>query len=116
MECCTKRNDFWGSEVMNHLQDIRIDLVAVYHDNCLSRLLLHKQLDTKHPKILDGTVIRKKNEVVSKALYLWLESEAGAEMYALSELHAKMAEFSGGSDINSIKRFKQKLQEHYILR
>ena len=46
-------------------------------------------------------------------LYQWLESEAGAEMYTLSELHAKMAEFSGGSEIYSIKRFKQKLQEHF---
>ena len=46
-------------------------------------------------------------------LYQWLESEAGAEMYTLSELHAKMAEFADGSEIYSIKRFKQKLQEHY---
>ena len=36
--CCAKRDDSWGSEVMNRLQGC-IDLVAaeaVYHDNCLS--------------------------------------------------------------------------------
>lgn len=42
-------------------------------------------------------------------LYHWLEFEPGAEMYTL----AKMEELSDGSEIYSIKRFKQKLQEHY---
>ena len=46
-------------------------------------------------------------------LYQWLESEAGAEMYTLSELHAKMEEFSDGSEVYSIKRLKQMLQEQY---
>ena len=31
----------------------------------------------------------------------------------LSELHAKMEEFSDGSEVYSIKRLKQKLQEQY---
>ena len=34
-------------------------------------------------------------------------------MYTLSESHAKMEELSDSSEIYSIKRFKQKLQEHY---
>jgi len=46
-------------------------------------------------------------------LYHWLEYEAGAKMYTLSEFHAKMEELSDGSENYSIKRFKQKLQEHY---
>ncbi len=114
MECCTKRDDSWGSEVMNRLQGC-IDLVAaeaVYHDNCLSRFLLHKELNTKMSKN-SGRHCDQEKMKWFQMLYLWLESEAGAEMYTLSELHAKMAEFSGGSDIYSIKRFKQKLQEHY---
>ncbi len=44
----------------------------------------------------------------------WLESEAGAELYTHSESHVKMIEFSGNeSDVYTIKRLKQKLQEHY---
>ena len=43
----------------------------------------------------------------------WLESEAGAISYTLTELHDKMKEISDNSEINTIKRLKQKLQEHY---
>ncbi len=43
----------------------------------------------------------------------WLESEADAELYTLTELHAKMVEFSGGSDVYTLKRLKQKLHEQY---
>ena len=43
----------------------------------------------------------------------WLESKAGAELFTLGELHSKMVEFAGGSEVYSIKRLKQKLQEHY---
>ena len=51
IECCAKRDDSWGSEVMNRLQGC-IDLVAaeaVYHNNCLSQFLLNKEI-TKTPK------------------------------------------------------------------
>lgn len=48
-----------------------------------------------------------------KALIEWLESESGAELYTLTELHSKMVEFSDGGDVYTIKRLKQKLQEHY---
>ena len=115
IECCAKRDDSWGSEVMNRLQGC-IDLVAaeaVYHDNCLSRFLLNKEI-TKTPKYkAPGRHCDQEKMKWSEMLYQWLESEAGAEMYTLSELHAKMAEFADGSEIYSIKRFKQKLQEHY---
>ena len=48
-----------------------------------------------------------------KALIEWLESESGAELYTLTELHSKMVEFSDGGDVYTIKRLKQQLQEHY---
>ena len=48
-----------------------------------------------------------------KVLIKWLESESGAERYTLTELHSKMVEFSDGDDVYTIKRLKQKLQEHY---
>ena len=46
-------------------------------------------------------------------LYQWLELETDAELYSLTELHSKMVEFSGGSDVYTLKRLKQKLHEHY---
>lgn len=48
-----------------------------------------------------------------KVLIEWLESESGAELYTLTELHSKMVEFSDGDDVYTVKRLKQKLQEHY---
>ena len=48
-----------------------------------------------------------------KMLCQWLESEAGAESYTLTELHDKMQEISDNSEVYTVKRLKQKLQEHY---
>ena len=42
-----------------------------------------------------------------------LKSEAGAESYMLTELHDKMKEISDNSEVYTIKRLKQKLQEYY---
>ena len=47
-----------------------------------------------------------------KVLIEWLESESGAELYTLTELHSKMVKFSDGNDAYTMKRLKQKLQEH----
>ena len=43
----------------------------------------------------------------------WLESNPEAELYTLTELHAKMVELSDGSDVYTLKRLTQKLHEHY---
>jgi len=43
----------------------------------------------------------------------WLESEADAESYSLTELHSKMVEIARESEVYTVKRLKQKLQEHY---
>ena len=43
----------------------------------------------------------------------WLESESGAELYTITDLHSKIIEFSDGADVYTIKRLKQKLQELY---
>ena len=48
-----------------------------------------------------------------KMLCQWLESEAGAESYTLTELHNKMKKISDNSEVYTVKRLKQKLQEHY---
>ena len=40
-------------------------------------------------------------------LIQWLESESGAELYTLTELHSKMTELSDGSGVYTIKRMKQ---------
>jgi hypothetical protein len=43
----------------------------------------------------------------------WLKSEGGADLYTLAELHAKMTEFVGESEVYTIQRLKQKLIEQY---
>ena len=47
------------------------------------------------------------------SLVEWLESECAAELYTLAELHSKMVELSDEVEVYTIKRLKQKLQEHY---
>ena len=89
-----------------------LDLVAaeaIYHANCYSRCLLNKgnSLSTEcapgRPK--DTSMMHW-----FQMLCQWLESEADAELYTLAELHDKMIEFSGGSDVYTPK---QKLHEYY---
>ena len=58
---------------------------------------------------------RPKDQLISqcfKILCQWLESEAGAESCTLTQLHDKMKEISDNSKVYTIKRLKQKLQEH----
>ena len=43
----------------------------------------------------------------------WLESESGAKPYTLTELHYEIVEFSEGDEVYTVKRLKQKLQDHY---
>ena len=46
----------------------------------------------------------------------WLESEAGAISYTFTELHDKMKEISDNSEVNTIKRLKQKLRSRNIIK
>ena len=73
-----------------------IDLVAaeaVYHDHCFSRFMLKKDLDKRNAGGKDQDGGRHQDENLMHWLGLligWLESESGAELYTLSELHSKM--------------------------
>ena len=116
LKCCDLRGELWASVVNTRLHGC-IDLVAseaVYHHQCFSRLMHnYKQSTTSIAKKVSG---RPKDIGMLhrfEMLYMWLDSEADAELCTLAELHSKMAEFSGESEIYSIKRLKQKLQEHY---
>ena len=111
LECCGKRGDAWASEVQNRLYGC-INLVAaeaIYHVNCYSRFLLNKENSSATARVLG----RPDDQGMLQMLCQWLELEADAELYSLTEQHAKMVEFSGGSDVYTLKRLKQKLHEHY---
>ena len=102
LECCDKRGDAWASEVQKRLCGC-LDLVAaeaIYHANCYSRLLLNKG-NTLSTECAPG---RPKD--AGMMLCQWL-------LYTLAELHDKMTEFSGGSDVYTPKWLKQKLHEYY---
>ncbi len=74
---------------------------------CYSRFMLNK--DLKRKVYHDGGRHQDENLMHWFGLLIqWLESESGAELYTLSELHSKMVEFSKGSDVYSIKRLKQR--------
>ena len=116
LECCDKRGDSWAAEVQNRLHGC-IDLVAaeaVYHVNCYSRFMLLKdQSSASTDKKGQGRPEDQKMMQCFEMLCHWMESEGDADFYTLAELHAKMTEFSGESEVYSIKRLKQKLEEHY---
>ena len=111
LECCDQRGDLWASEVKNHGC---IDLVAaeaVYHQKCYSQFTLKRELNPMSKP--QGRPQDQGMLQWFEMLLQWLESEAGAELYTLAELQAKMEEFSNESEVYSIKRLKQKLQDHY---
>ena len=115
MECSLKMDDAWGSEVMNCLHGC-IDLVAaeaVYHNHCLSRFLLYKELSAIKTPTISGRHSDEEKIKWFELLSDWLDSAAGAEMCTLKDLHNKMAEISGRSEVYSMKIIKQKQLEHY---
>jgi hypothetical protein len=104
LERCKERGDEWASEIEQRVLAC-IDLVAaeaVYHDQCFSRFMLKKYLDKRNAggKHQDGCRHQDKSLMHWFGLLIsWLESESGAELYTLSELHSKMVELSDGSDV-----------------
>ena len=106
LEHCTMRGDKWVSEIQGRLQCC-IDLVAeeaVYHHNCFSRIFLSKEKETI-PK-MDSQKGRPSSVAMNKwfeMLCHWLEVEAGGELFTVSELHSKMMEFAGESEVYSVK-------------
>lgn len=110
-ECCEKRGDPWATEVQNRLHGY-IDLVAaeaIYHGNCYSRFILLKNLNTTPENTIKGRPEDLEMRQWFEMLCDWLECEGDADLYTLSELHSKMTEFCGGSDVYTIKRLKQEV-------
>ena len=112
LEHCVKRGDHWASEVQGRLQNC-IALVAkeaMYHHNCFFlRFLLSKDKNII-PKV-SSQKGRPSSVAMQKwfeMLCQWLESEASAELFTVCELHSKMVEFAGESEVYSVKRLKQK--------
>ena len=112
------RGDMWASEVQTRLYGC-IDLVAaeaIYHSKCFTRFMLNKEYEQTSVGNDSKIQGRPEDQLMLqwfKMLCQWLESEAGAESYTLTELHDKMKEISDNSEVYTIKRLKQKLQEHY---
>ncbi len=105
LECCGKRGDIWASEVQNRLHGC-IDFVAaeaIYHVNCYSRFFLNKGNTSSTARVV-GRPQDQEMLYWFQMLCQWLESEADAELYTLTELHAKMVEFSGGLEVYTLKR------------
>ena len=111
---CEKRENSWSFEVKNRILG-STDLVAadaVYHEDCHSRFMLNKQLSTSTLKKPQGRPQDKGMLQWFDMLCQWLVTEGDVELYTLSELHEKMTELACDSEVYSIKRLKQKLQEH----
>ena len=77
--------------------------------------MLSKQLGVTTPKRSRGRPEDQQMGQYFKELCQWLDLEAGSEFHTILELHAKMVEFFGEGDdeVYTIKKLKQKLQEHH---
>ena len=114
LQLCKERNDQWSSEV-NHRLETCIDLVAVeavYHESCKVKFQFHStpttDVYTRKGRPEDRTM---QDNFIS--LCLWIENEASAEPFTVSELYTKMEEIANGSPVYSQRYLKQKLAEHY---
>ena len=95
-----------------------IDLVAVeafYHKSCHCRFYFNKN----NPSMpvadkLGGRPIDESMHETFMKLCQWLEKESESELFTLDELHEEMQSISPrNGSMYSIKRLKQKLQDHY---
>ncbi len=114
LERCKVRADLWAFNVQKCLLSC-FDLVAaeaVYHAACLS-MFLGETDENPLEKKSQGRAPNIQMQRAFEALCVWLESGGGTELYTLSELHTKMDELSVGSELYSIKRLKQVLEERY---
>lgn len=110
VEQCYNQADSWGSQVQTRLE-VCIDLVAAegrYHLLCYQTCML--TLPTSKPV---GRPVPGEMHDWFEALCKWLQNDCEAELCTLDELHAHMVEIAGGDEAYSMKRLKQKLQEHY---
>lgn len=108
LEQCAKRSDSWALEVQGHLESL-VAIEAVYHTNCFSQFMLQKEKGTISTVKTQG---RPSNPVMQKwfeMLCQWLESKAGGELFTLSELHSKMVEFAGDSEVYIYQEIETKV-------
>ena len=73
----------------------------MYHHNCFSCIFLSKE-ETIPKK--DSQKGRPSSVAMNKWFeMLCIEVEAGGELFTVSELHSKMMEFAGESEVYSVK-------------
>ena len=111
MSHCLVRGDDWASEVERTIHGW-VDLItakARHHRSCY--------FEFTHDMNSVNTLIRYPEHDGKLAwfevLCNWLENESEVKLYSLSELHAHVADMAGNAEVYSIKRLKQKLEEHY---
>ena len=113
LRACEGRNDSWGREVQHRLETC-IDLVAaeaIYHENCKVKFQFH---DTPASELRNGKGRPEDRTMQDNFLSLcsWIENEASAEPFTVSELHSKMTNIAAGEPVYSQKYLKQKLANH----
>ena len=107
---CASRNDSWANDVRNRVEGC-IDFVAAearYHRNCYIAFMRNISSSKPLGRPKDYEML-----VWFQSLCSWLESECEAEMYTLDKLHEQMCAIAGGGEVYSLKRLKQRLQDHY---
>ena len=85
---------------------------AAHHKECLIRFMLNwPSFEAKNkPK---GRSVDENMLQSSEMLWIWLDVEADAKLYTVTELHNKMTEVANGEAVYSIKWVKTKLKEKY---
>ena len=85
---------------------------AVYHKECLTKFMLSWPSFEAENKLKSCPVDESMLQSF-EMLCIWLEVEADAELYTVTELHTKMTELANGEAIYGTKWLKTKLKEKY---
>ena len=85
---------------------------AVYHRECLTKFMLNWPSFEAQNKLkcrpVDESMLQS-----FEMLCIWLEVQADAELYTVTELHKKVTELANGEAVYGTKWLKTKLKEKY---
>lgn len=110
LQQCHKRADTWATKVQTRVEGC-IDFVAAearYHRHCYLEFMHVLPRSTHLGRPTDDNM-----DKTFDALCSWLDNDCELELYTLEELRERMSTLAGSDEVYSMKRLKQKLQDHY---
>ena len=113
LEQAVSRNDAWGNEVKEVLQDCLclVAAEALYHKDCSLRFLTGKQ---KPAAPTTSTPQQSSKEDAFQRMCVWYEANCEETPTTFNKLHEKMSEFAASEgEVYCLKYFRDKFKHHF---